>query len=91
MLTLREAEALEPVLPELLGVHSRGPGVSRIPPTEQQHVQCSLQLLYFSIRCFGAAFGEVAGGRVQQRKAEKGSKGCIPGCRGRKLPLERQL
>lgn len=30
-----------------------------------------------------AAFEEVAGGKVEQRKAEKGSKVCIPGCRGR--------
>lgn len=43
-MSLKEAEALEPVLPELLEVYSREPGVPRmlIPPTEQQHVQWSL-------------------------------------------------
>lgn len=52
---LKEAEALEPVLPELLGVHSRDPGVPGmlILPTEQQHVPCSLQLLCLSTGCFG--------------------------------------
>lgn len=72
---LREAEALEPVLPELLGVHSRDPGVSRmlIPSTEQQSSDpCSSSVS--ALGALEAAFGEAAGGRVEQRKAEKRSK-----------------
>lgn len=65
---LKEAEALKPVLPELLGVHSRDPGVARmlIPPTEQQHVQWSLELLYPSAGC------SLWGGGRRQRGAGEG-------------------
>lgn len=45
------------------------------------HAPCSSSVL--ALGALEAAFEEVAGGKVEQRKAEKGNKVFIPGCCGR--------